>query len=182
MVFSLLDLEKKCTSDGMNLTHLTWLMLLHCIVKVETPKMHVNTNSAFLQVIDITNLCFVYVLLYNTPNFIIYRSISMKLYVLVISHCNITFFIFRLSQGNVATLIRWGGSSSYHHMSFIVKSTSENCIKIRWFLAKLQTKISWLLFMAHGAVVGVSQTLWHWTQCATYIRQGGHHVGHWPTL
>jgi len=32
-------------------------------------------------------------------------------------------------------------------------------------------------------VVGVSQTLQHWTESATYIRrQGGHHVGHWPTF
>jgi len=31
-------------------------------------------------------------------------------------------------------------------------------------------------------VVGVSQTLWHWTEGATYNRQGGHHVGHWPTF
>jgi len=28
-------------------------------------------------------------------------------------------------------------------------------------------------------VVGVSQTLRRWTEGATYIRQGGHHVGHW---
>ena len=35
----------------------------------------------------------------------------------------------------------------------------------------------------HGTlVVGVSQTLRHWTDGATYIRQGGHHVGHWPTF
>jgi len=32
------------------------------------------------------------------------------------------------------------------HVLFISKSNSENCIKIRLFLAKLQTKISWLLF------------------------------------
>ena len=31
-------------------------------------------------------------------------------------------------------------------------------------------------------VVGVSQTLRRWTEDATYIRQGDHHVGHWPTL
>ena len=31
-------------------------------------------------------------------------------------------------------------------------------------------------------VVGVSQTLRRWTDGATYIRQGGHHVGHWPTF
>jgi len=26
------------------------------------------------------------------------------------------------------------------------------------------------------------QPLWHWTEAATYIRQGGHHVGHWTTF
>jgi len=31
-------------------------------------------------------------------------------------------------------------------------------------------------------VVGVSQSLRRWTEGATYIRQGGHHVGHWPTF
>jgi len=31
-------------------------------------------------------------------------------------------------------------------------------------------------------VVGVSQTFRRWTEGATYIRQGGHHVGHWPTF
>jgi len=31
-------------------------------------------------------------------------------------------------------------------------------------------------------VVGISQTLQHWTEGATYIRQGGHHVEHWPTF
>jgi len=30
--------------------------------------------------------------------------------------------------------------------------------------------------------VGVSQTLWRWTEGATYIRQGGHQVGHRPTF
>jgi len=31
-------------------------------------------------------------------------------------------------------------------------------------------------------VVRVSDTLRRWTEGATYIRQGGHHVGHWPTF
>jgi len=47
MPFSLLDLGKNSTCNGMNFTQLTSLMLLHYLVKVETPKMHVNTNSAF---------------------------------------------------------------------------------------------------------------------------------------
>ena len=40
-----------------------------------------------------------------------------------------------------------------------------------------------LAALLHGSlVVGVSQTLWHWTEGATYIRQGSHHVWHWPTF
>jgi len=34
----------------------------------------------------------------------------------------------------------------------------------------------------HCIVVDVSQTLRRWTEVATYIPQGGHHVGHWPTF
>ena len=37
--------------------------------------------------------------------------------------------------------------------------------------------------LLHGSrVVGVSQTLWHRAEGATYIGQGGHHVGRWPTF
>jgi len=40
MLFSLLDLQKNstCDCDGVDFTHLTWLLLLHYLVKVETPK------------------------------------------------------------------------------------------------------------------------------------------------
>jgi len=37
--------------------------------------------------------------------------------------------------------------------------------------------------LLHGTVVvGDSQTLRRCTEGASYIRQVGHHVGHWPTL
>jgi len=40
-----------------------------------------------------------------------------------------------------------------------------------------------LIALLHGTpVVGVSQTLRRWTEGATYIRQGDHHVAHWPTF
>jgi len=39
-----------------------------------------------------------------------------------------------------------------------------------------------LAALLHGILVGVSQTLRRQTEGATYIRQGGHHVGHWPTF
>ena len=35
---------------------------------------------------------------------------------------------------------------------------------------------------ARHLVVGVCQTLRRWTEGATYIRQGDHHAGHWPTF
>ena len=40
-----------------------------------------------------------------------------------------------------------------------------------------------LAALLHGTlVVGVSQTLQRWTEGATYVWQGDHHVGHWPTF
>jgi len=40
-----------------------------------------------------------------------------------------------------------------------------------------------LAALLHGTlVVDVSQILRRWTEGATYIWQGGHHVGHWPTF
>jgi len=35
---------------------------------------------------------------------------------------------------------------------------------------------------ARHLVVGVSETLQRWTEGATCIQQGDHHVGHWPTF
>jgi len=40
-----------------------------------------------------------------------------------------------------------------------------------------------LAALLHGSqVAGVNQTLRRWTEGATYIWQGGHHVGHWPII
>ena len=40
-----------------------------------------------------------------------------------------------------------------------------------------------LAALLHGTpAVGVSQTMRRWTEGATYIRQGGHHVRHQPTF
>ena len=64
----------------------------------------------------------------------------------VISSCNITFSVFWLSQGSVATLIRSGGWSLHCHIcrSFLnlwVKTALKSL-----FFTKLQTKISWPRF------------------------------------
>jgi len=40
-----------------------------------------------------------------------------------------------------------------------------------------------LAALLHGSqVLSVSQTRRRWTEGATYVRQGDHHVGHWPTF
>jgi len=51
-----------------------------------------------------------------------------------------------------------------------VWGTSANFNRFRVYAALLQGTL----------VVGVSQTLPRWTEGAIYIRQGGHHIVHWP--
>jgi len=55
---------------------------------------------------------------------------------------------------------------------------------IQWFcILHLLTLLHFLAALLHGTLlVGISQTLRHCTEGTTYIRQGGHHVGHWPTF
>ena len=48
---------------------------------------------------------------------------------------------------------------------------------------QISTGFAILAALLHDTlVVGVSQTLRRLTEGAIYIRQGGHHVGHWPTF
>ena len=57
---------------------------------------------------------------------------------------------------------------------------------VRWRVWGTPTNFNGFRVLAallHGTVVvGVSQTLRRWTEGTTYIRQGDHHVGHWPTF
>jgi len=58
--------------------------------------------------------------------------------------------------------------------------------EICWRVWGTPANFNWFRVLAallHGIpVMGVSQTLRRWTEGATYIRQGGRHVGHWPTF
>ena len=63
-------------------------------------------------------------------------------------------------------------TSGWDHFVSLVWRTHANFNRFRVLAASL-----------HGTlVVGVSQTLRCWTEGAIYIRQGGHHVGYWPTF
>jgi len=103
--------------------------------------------------------------------------------------------------GTIAQLCR-AVSSELRHVSTIGKNllnsnASSTCPDNTVNFGRLPAQICWrvwgtpanfnrfriLTALLHGTlVVGVSQTLWRWTEDATYIPQGGHHVGHWPTF
>jgi len=70
---------------------------------------------------------------------------------LVISHCNITFLVFWLSQGHVATFITWGGWSSYCQMcrSFL-NLTVKNALKSVDFWQSYRQKWTGSFFMARS--------------------------------
>jgi len=58
--------------------------------------------------------------------------------------------------------------------------------EIRWRIWGTQANFNGFRVLAallRGTlVVGVSQTLRRGTEGASYIRQGGHHTGHWPAF
>jgi len=103
--------------------------------------------------------------------------------------------------GTVAQIC-WAVSSQLRHVSTIGKKLLKSntspicpCSMVNVGLLAAETgslvwgtpaNFNWFRVLAallHGTlVVGVSQSLRRWTDGATYVRQGGHHVGHWPTL
>jgi len=69
-----------------------------------------------------------------------------------------------------------------HNMVNFGSLTAEICWRL-WGTPANFNGFRVLAALLHGTlVVGVSQTLRHRTEGATYIRKGGHHVGHWPTF
>ena len=103
--------------------------------------------------------------------------------------------------GTIARLCR-AISTELRHVSTIGKNvlnsnTSSICPGNMLNVGLLTAEICWrvwdtpanfngfrvLAALLHGSlVVSVSQTLRRWTEGANYIRQGCHHVGHWPTF
>jgi len=73
-------------------------------------------------------------------------------------------------------------STCPHHMANFGPLTAEICWRV-WFNPNNFNGFHVLAVLLHGTqVVGVSQTWRRWTEDTTYIRQGGHHDGHWPTF
>jgi len=73
-------------------------------------------------------------------------------------------------------------STCPHNMVNFGLLTAEVCWQV-WGTPATFNGFRVLAALLHGTlVVGVSQTLRRWTEGATYIRQCGHQVGHWPTF
>jgi len=73
-------------------------------------------------------------------------------------------------------------STCPHNMVNFGPLTAEICWRV-WGTRANFSQFRILASVLQGTpVVDVSQTLRRWTDGATYIRQGGHHVGHWPTF
>jgi len=73
-------------------------------------------------------------------------------------------------------------STRPHNMVNFDLLTAEVCWQV-WGTPAHFSGFCVLAALPHSTVVvGVSQTFRHWTEGATYIRQGGHHVGHWLTF
>jgi len=93
--------------------------------------------------------------------------------------------------------IFWTKACIDNRKNMLNSSTSSTCSDNMVNVGLLTAKICWrvwgtpanfngfrvLAALLHGTLVaGVSKILWRWTEGSTYIRQGGHHVGHWPTF
>jgi len=73
-------------------------------------------------------------------------------------------------------------STCPHNMMNFGLLTADICWRV-WGSPANFNGFRFLAALLHGTlVVGVSQTLRRWTEGATYIWQGDHHVGHWPTF
>jgi len=60
--------------------------------------------------------------------------------------------------------------------------TAEICWRV-WGTPANFNEFRVLAALLHATLaVGLRQTVRRWTEDATYILQGGHHVGHWPTF
>jgi len=93
----------------------------------------------------------------------------------IVQLCRAIYSQLNLSTSNIS-------STCPHNMVIFGQLAAEICWRV-WGNPANLNGFRVLAVLLHGTVVvGVSQTLRHWTQDATYIRQGGHHVGHWPTF
>jgi len=101
--------------------------------------------------VSYTHCCITPQILWLQVHFDEVYTIHLLQFSLVMTHCNITFSLFRLSQGSVATLIRWGAWSLYYHMyRSSLNLTVKTALKFVDFSRNYGQKWVGSFFMAHG--------------------------------
>ena len=105
--------------------------------------------------------------------------------------------IWALSHNFVGLYLRNEGTYRQSEKNLLSSDMSSTCSHIMVNFGLLGAEIGWPVWgtptnfnglrvlaalLHHSKVVSVSQTLQRWTEGATYVRQGDHHVGHWPTF
>ena len=112
------------------------------------------------------------------------RKKSPKIAIWPLSH-NLSGYIFATEAriDNRKNLLSSNMSSTcLHNMVNFDPLAAEICLPV-WGTPANFDGFRVLAALLHGCqIVNVSQTLRHWTEGATYVRQGDHHVGHWPTF
>jgi len=88
--------------------------------------------------------------------------------------------MYRQSEKN---LLSSNISSACHHNMVNFGPLAAEICSLVWDTPGNFNRFRVMAALLHGTlVVGVSQTLRRWTEGATYVPQGDHHVGHWPTF
>jgi len=89
----------------------------------------------------------------------------------------------RMHRQSEKNLLSSNISSTWHHNIVNFGPLAAEILSLVWGTPGNFNGFRVLAAFLHGTlVVGLSQTLRRWTECAIYIRQGSHHVGRWPTF
>ena len=104
-------------------------------------------------------------------------------------HPVVSFFFFLFFPRLISAVADWIGRYRQSEKKLLSSNPTCPCnmvnfgplaAEICWWVWGTPANFNGLPVLLHGTVVvGVSQTLRRWTEGATCIRQGGHHVGHW---
>ena len=109
-------------------------------------------------------------------------SKAAKIIIGTINHSNIGYiFATKAHIDNRKKLANISPTCPYNMVNFDVLAAE--IVSLVWGTPANFNGFRVLAALLHGTLVlGVSETLLRLTEGATYIRQGGHHIGHWPTF
>jgi len=100
-------------------------------------------------------------------------------------HTNLSGYIFATKAriDNRKNLLSSNMSSRCSHNMVNIGLLTAEIVPVVWRTPTNFNRFRVLAALLRGSqVVSVSQVLRRWTEGATYVRQGDHHVGHWPTF